>query len=82
MYIDIRYLYDWHPRFTKELTKDQYMLLSLRNNLHPGNRKSPSGTEKQNNLGNFGLYQPNTSHGKNNGVSDITEKNNTDPHRK
>lgn len=50
------------------------MLLSLRNNLHPGNRKSPSGAEKQNNLGNFGLYQPNTSHGKNDGVNDITEK--------
>lgn len=21
-YIDIRYLYDWHPRFIKKLTKD------------------------------------------------------------
>lgn len=27
-------------------------------------------------------YQPNNNHGKNDGLSDITEKNNTDPHRK
>lgn len=39
----------------EKLTKDQYVLLSLRSNLHPKNRKSPSGTEKKINLSKFGL---------------------------